>query len=191
MNVIVPYQCIRCGYTTKDKFNMRNHLYKKIKPCPALKTNTELTVEVKESILANRIYKEYKSQIKNIGTFNTSIANNENEKHFIYLIRPAENVIHNEKIYKVGRTIVKGSGNITRLGAYGKGIDIVLVCRCINSKDLERKILEIFVNKFDKHSIGNEYFIGDFSEMAKIIYNMIIKETNEINEIKDNEIIKT
>lgn len=51
-----PYICYCCGYETPRKADMRIHLYKK-KPCPKILNNIELTDEIKEFILANRIYK--------------------------------------------------------------------------------------------------------------------------------------
>lgn len=50
------YQCPRCGYLTCRKCNMRDHLYKKTKPCAAIKEVLELTAEIKEHVLANKIY---------------------------------------------------------------------------------------------------------------------------------------
>jgi len=50
-----PYQCPRCGYSTKDKYHMRRHLYKK-KECPGMKSSLCLDEEIKENILKNRIY---------------------------------------------------------------------------------------------------------------------------------------
>ena len=35
---------------------MRYHLYKKIKTCPMLKSDVELTEEIKKHIIENRIY---------------------------------------------------------------------------------------------------------------------------------------
>lgn len=188
MNVIVPYQCARCGYTTKDKFNMRNHLYKKIKLCPALKSNTELTDDIKDFILANRIYKEPKvtKQIKfiefpkRLGIIN--------EKHYIYLLQPKEYVSKNENVYKIGRTVVKGVDKFSRLESYGKGANIILTCQCVDSILLEKQILLEFNSKFSRHEFGTEYFVGDCSKMAIIIYTTIIKETNENNKIKEDNI---
>jgi coenzyme F420-reducing hydrogenase alpha subunit len=52
-----PYECIVCGYSTPRKKDMRNHLYNLKKPCPRLANDIELTDEIKEYILANRIYR--------------------------------------------------------------------------------------------------------------------------------------
>ncbi len=69
-----PYSCIRCNYQTHEKNNMRKHLYFKKKICPGSKNDIELTDEIKEKILSNRIYhipKEEKSIINNITNYNT------------------------------------------------------------------------------------------------------------------------
>ncbi len=70
------YECIRCGYSTKIKSHMRDHLFKKIKPCPATENDIDLTEQIKEYILANRIYKIPKEEkqptfIQNIQYNNT------------------------------------------------------------------------------------------------------------------------
>lgn len=52
------YMCPRCGYTSHRKSSMYNHFYKKIKPCPATRQVMELTNEVKEYILENKLYWE-------------------------------------------------------------------------------------------------------------------------------------
>lgn len=52
----IEYCCIRCGYTTPLKKNMRIHFYRKKRPCPASNHDIELTDEVKEYILTNRVY---------------------------------------------------------------------------------------------------------------------------------------
>ena len=67
----VFYQCPRCNYQTEHKTNMRNHLYKNKKPCPATHKDLEITEDIKEKILNNRIYrsankKNQQSVINNI-----------------------------------------------------------------------------------------------------------------------------
>ena len=51
------YECPRCGYSSKHKSSMRNHFYKKNKSCPATQNTMDLTDEIKEYILDNKIYK--------------------------------------------------------------------------------------------------------------------------------------
>lgn len=58
------YGCPRCGYETDIKQSMNLHLYKKKKPCPATVNNIELTDEIKEYILNNRVYKIPEPEIK-------------------------------------------------------------------------------------------------------------------------------
>ena len=50
------YTCPCCGYHTTHKTNMHFHLYKLKKPCPKSKNVIELTDEIKQHILQNRIY---------------------------------------------------------------------------------------------------------------------------------------
>lgn len=52
-----PYECIRCGYKTNDKYLMRRHFYDKKKTCQGIVNNIELTDDIKECILENRKYK--------------------------------------------------------------------------------------------------------------------------------------
>lgn len=56
------YKCPRCGYFTHRKSNMHSHLYKKLKPCAATQEVIELTDDIKEHILANKIFKIPKAQ---------------------------------------------------------------------------------------------------------------------------------
>lgn len=50
------YECPRCGYKTHRKPAMYMHLYTKKKTCPQTKNAIELSDEIKEHILDNRIY---------------------------------------------------------------------------------------------------------------------------------------
>jgi hypothetical protein len=51
-----PYQCPRCGYETRQKPCMREHLFTKKKPCPGIKSIMELTPDIKEHVLIHRIF---------------------------------------------------------------------------------------------------------------------------------------
>lgn len=84
-----PYCCIRCNYSTHHRFNMHKHFYKTKKPCPATKNVIELTDEIKQHILDNRIYKipeEPKNQIIN------NIQNNNTINNFIASMDPIEKI---------------------------------------------------------------------------------------------------
>ena len=52
----LPYTCPSCGYETVQKNDMKKHFYKVLKPCPKQLNNIDLTDDIKEFILANRIY---------------------------------------------------------------------------------------------------------------------------------------
>ncbi len=69
------YTCTRCGYNTHDRSCMRTHFYKKKKICQAIENDIELTAEIKEYILANRIYRIPKEDPKQM-IFNQIINNN-------------------------------------------------------------------------------------------------------------------
>jgi len=62
MATIDDYCCPRCGYTTHHRSSMRNHLFRKNKPCAAKVELVELTTEVKEYILDNKIYRPLAQQ---------------------------------------------------------------------------------------------------------------------------------
>lgn len=51
------YTCPRCLYETSNKTNIMFHFYKLKKPCPDYENVSELTEEIKQHVLANRIYK--------------------------------------------------------------------------------------------------------------------------------------
>lgn len=68
-----PYHCPRCGYDIEKKSSMVSHFSKLKKPCPAIENVIELTPEIIEHILANRIYKIPKQDKK------TTIINNYNQ----------------------------------------------------------------------------------------------------------------
>jgi hypothetical protein len=170
---IIPYNCIRCNYKTKHKTKMSTHLYKRIKDCPATENDIELTNEIKEYILKNRIYRIPK-QITNISRPET-ITSNE-EYHYIYIVRPKENVLHNENVYKIGKTKVKNVElNISRLTSYGKGTELVFISQCNDCDILERALIEEFNKRFDKHIFGTEYYVGDKYEMIKTIGELVLK----------------
>lgn len=50
-----PYTCPSCGYITERKGNMYTHLYKSKSQCPKVANDIDLTDEIKEYILINRI----------------------------------------------------------------------------------------------------------------------------------------
>lgn len=84
-----PYTCNRCGYITSRKENMSRHLYELKKTCPAIKNVIELTDEIKQHILDNRIY-HIPEEPKNI--INNIIQNNNTINNFIANMDPIEKI---------------------------------------------------------------------------------------------------
>ncbi len=57
-NLTIPYTCCCCNFQSRDKNDMRRHLYGRKKKCPKTMTDIELTDDVKEYILENRVYRD-------------------------------------------------------------------------------------------------------------------------------------
>jgi len=94
---------------------------------------------------------------------------------YIYLIKLREFIKTNENIYKIGRT---SQNNMQRFYQYPKNSVILFQMSCKNSKEIEKKIIYIFKEKYIlKKEIGTEYFEGNYINMIEDIYN-ILKENN-------------
>lgn len=65
------YTCYRCGYCSPKKDHMKRHLYDLKKQCPGIDNNIDLTDEIKECILDNRIYKP-PNNIQNVVSINNN-----------------------------------------------------------------------------------------------------------------------
>ena len=80
MSLKPDYECPRCGYKSRQKKHMRQHLSTLTKDCPEVRQNITLTEDIKEHVLANRRYVPPTPQnplvniVNNINTHNT-IAN--------------------------------------------------------------------------------------------------------------------
>ena len=171
-----PYTCFRCKYKTKDKYNIKRHFDRK-KKCPAvsLERNIEMTDAIKEYILENREYHLPKKLEANITPKN---ATGDMELHYIYLLRPRENVNQGQNVYKIGKTVVnKFTLAPARVNQYGKGSELISINKCINAHEVEKEILKEFNNIFTKYEYGSEYFIGDCYKMNKIINEIIENNT--------------
>lgn len=98
---------------------------------------------------------------------------------YIYLLREREFYKRNENVYKVGRTIQKGTSlMLDRLKAYKKGSELVMIrqVHCDNVEQIETSIVKEFQKNFTKHSDGREYFIGDVNNMMDIINDTCRKQ---------------
>lgn len=96
--------------------------------------------------------------------------------NYIYLIRKPDLTLHNDPIYKIGKTKQKANFIIRRLRNYGKGTEIYMLMSCKNCTLCEQKVLEEFGKKFKKYKFGNEgssaSFEGNVEEMKSIIYDI-------------------
>lgn len=57
-----PYTCCRCGYYTQDLANMKQHFYRRKKPCSPVEAEIELTEEIKQKVLTCRTFKQPKCE---------------------------------------------------------------------------------------------------------------------------------
>lgn len=92
-----PYTCPRCGYYTKKKYNMKVHLTGLKKACPATEEDVELTHELVEYLLVNRVYHAPKQEPQQIIV--NHINNNQQINNFFGDIEPLQDLIvqHNKK----------------------------------------------------------------------------------------------
>lgn len=103
-------------------------------------------------------------------------------KGIIYFIQPEELIDTNR--YKIGCS----SKNTTqRLKSYHKGSRIIFVSECNEPFKLEKYILEIFNQKFEKIA-GNEYFQGNEEELKNEFIKCVL-EYNNVSDISNKNII--
>ena len=72
-NKIPPYTCPRCGYQSPRKWDIHRHLYTRTTRCPGVVDDIELTEEIKQYIINNRVFKPKKQEPTS--TTNTTIIN--------------------------------------------------------------------------------------------------------------------
>ena len=161
------YTCIRCGYNTHDRSCIRRHLYIKKKPCQSIENDIELTDEIKETILNNRIYhmpKEkknttYNKIINNNNNINTYIANLDDiekiQKHFQHMnicIKPIEQIVE-EKYERNIQMLQNGNGNTKLCMSKTELIDTIENIVKINHLE---ELNYIFDKKLDQIKIYEE-----------------------------------
>lgn len=169
-----PYCCIRCGYSTSQKPDIKKHFYDLKKVCPAIENDIELTDYIKNYIMNNRIFKIPEIIKKEFKTTKLEV---QNIYEYIYLVWCKENAKHGEDVYKFGKSKTSEKViNIARIASYGKGSQILLVIECKNANVLEQKISGQFKKEFVKHDFGNEYFVGNKKRMMQIIMETVNEE---------------
>jgi len=98
------------------------------------------------------------------------------ESQYIYLLQEREFVKTGELIYKIGKT---KKDQYTRFNQYPKGSILLLHIKCNDCDCNEKDIIKLFKTKYKhKKEIGNEYFEGNYIEMMKDIFDIVIKVKN-------------
>ena len=88
----------------------------------------------------------------------------------LYLLRKYEFVITNQEIYKFGRS----NKILKRIEDYPNGSIVHLLISCKDSTLHEKKILEIFREKYEnKLYHGSESFLGSLDSMKETIINYV------------------
>jgi hypothetical protein len=168
------YCCCRCGYSTREKNNMRKHLYNLLKPCPGSRNNIELTDEIKECILNNRVYhipKEEKpmQQINNIINYNNTMNNFINGLDFIDKInkyaeyRQVEIVDFDQSVEDLYASKVRRlENNQYKYGFSLSQQDILEIFDEVTNKKSIEDLNLIYDNKYNKFKI---YVDGHWKDM--------------------------
>jgi hypothetical protein len=107
--------------------------------------------------------------------------------NYIYILQEREHINANIPIFKIGKTKQE---NVKRIKQYPKGSKLILQSDCFDCDKLERKIIELFKNKYiQKTDIGLEYFEGNIDDMKIDIFNECQQDSllnkNNINNINN------
>ena len=108
--------------------------------------------------------------------------------NYIYILQEREHINTNIPICKIGKTKQE---NVKRIQQYPKGSRLILQVECFDCDILERKIIELFKNKYiQKTDVGSEYFEGNIHEMKTDIFNECQQDLslnkNNISNISNN-----
>ena len=111
---------------------------------------------------------------------------------YIYLAHLRESCENNETIYKIGRT---NKENFERFKSYPKGTDILLHIKCVDCVSVEKKLIHVFNEKFNRCErcilYGKEYFNGDKFIMMQVItqhldYACSLENTSKVTKMIDD-----
>ena len=157
------YCCIRCGYETDSKSHMHKHLFLKKTPCPQLKNLIELTNEIKQHIMDNRIYIIPKVE-KPTKIINNIMNQNNTMNNFI------GNMDHFDKITKY-----KDCTKIKAL-SYGDKIESNFEVRSNNLQNNTNDLVKLKTLDFIEHinEVSRSETIKDFN----ILYDAKTKTLN-------------
>jgi hypothetical protein len=93
---------------------------------------------------------------------------------YVYLLQEREFIHSGESVYKIGRT---KQLNDKRFKQYPKNSMLLLQTICKNCVTCETQIINMFKQKYiHRVDIGSEYFEGNYSEMKRDIFNIVMKE---------------
>ena len=96
---------------------------------------------------------------------------------YIYLLQEREFKKSGEKVYKIGRT---SKDNLTRFNQYPKGSELIIQVKCMNSREMEKRLIKKFNDKYIKRrDIGNKYYEGECDEMTIDLMKSIEEKDNE------------
>jgi 5-methylcytosine-specific restriction endonuclease McrA len=82
-----PYTCPRCEYNTSKKSDIHKHFYVLKKTCPAIKQDIELTDNIKQYILDNRIYNDLKQNMYANNQHTTKQSDKMNKKYISHALK--------------------------------------------------------------------------------------------------------
>ena len=102
----------------------------------------------------------------------------------VYLLQTREFINAKQDVYKIGRTT---KNNYIRFTQYPKGSVLLFQSSCYDCRDLERRIIKHFKEKYTvKCMIGREYFEGNQHEMIKDMCNFVRNEEHAEDDVSDN-----
>ena len=111
--------------------------------------------------------------------YTLSIKNTIRNIHYICLTKPVK--FANTNIYKVDK--------MTTTSFIDIDTDIILLRKCVSSKNIKELILDKFKEKYPRHSHNSTYFIGDAEDMADTISDVIKKERKVEKKIEERHSI--
>jgi hypothetical protein len=91
---------------------------------------------------------------------------------YVYLIQTEEFVKSGEPVYKIGKS---KQLNYMRFKQYDAGSIQLYQSICKNCDDMEKKIIQLFNSKYERHS-GREYFKGNYDDMLQDISGLVETE---------------
>lgn len=164
------YQCPCCGYKTLQKAHMHKHLYQLKRQCPKTFQNVELTEEVKQCVMVNRVWSAKHEQ-----------------QHYPAVVNVTQ-IINN---YNTVNNFITNMETLDKLNKYAsyKGIEINSFDQTVSKKYAKR------IHKLDNDSFKYmfELKIQQFYEIVdevSSVYNMNggLEDLNIIHDSKSNKL---